>query len=88
MRVNDGTGVLVGIMWLAFALLVAGWQVIGYLKTGNWIGVGVIEVVRFFDGEWVEKPTSWIGLNEVLRVIPLSITFLAMGLANLFLTRD
>ena len=60
---------------------VFGWQVLGWLSSGVWTPVTFLDFMHWAGvrREWVDNPTSWIGLWSLLNSIPLSVLLIVLG---------
>lgn len=58
---------------------VVGWQVYEYLRYNIWSSVSVITALQWMKIQWALNPTDWIGLYNILRMIPLSLTMIVIG---------
>jgi hypothetical protein len=74
---NDTEIIGVGLMLCAVCLL--GWQAYEYLRYNFWTPISVITVLEWMKVGWALNPTDWWGLYNLLKAIPLSLTFLVVG---------
>ena len=64
---------------------VLGWQVYHWLYTGDWTSRSMLDVLRWaamsaeMSDEWIQNPTSWLGLWKLLNWLPLSATTIVIG---------
>lgn len=78
-----GLTVCVGPMLVGVAVLV--WQVYHWLYTGYWTSFSVLDVHLWasmsaeMSNEWIQNPTSWLGLWKLLNWLPLSATSIVIG---------
>lgn len=83
------------------ALLILGWQVFKWLKSGEWIPASVIDAlvkIRSWlidsDADWTNfdywllLPTTWIGLHKALAFTHVSIVLVALAFALVVFARD
>ena len=81
---------------LAFALYltgfvsffgIAGWQVLHYLKTGEWMPVSLITGLQYLDVPWAFVPMNWVGLHTILDHVHLGLgVFLLCSLLGAIFT--
>jgi hypothetical protein len=74
-------GFLVLLAFLVGGIGVFGWQLVGWLRSGAWESVSVLEFFGWGSpgSEWVHNPTDWVGLWRLLSALPLSLTLIAIG---------
>lgn len=67
---------LEGVVLLACAAFVGGpvaplaWQVLGYLRSGEWVPFSVLDAMALFsDSPWLRSPDDWIGFHRMLDAI-------------------
>lgn len=58
---------------------VVGWQVYEYLRYNVWSPVSVVTALQWLKVQWALNPADWVGLYNILRMIPLSLTMIVMG---------
>lgn len=58
---------------------VIGWQVYEYLRYSIWNPVSVVAALQWMKIQWASNPTDWIGLFNILTMIPLSLASIALG---------
>ena len=72
---------------LLAGLGVLGWQVFGWLSSGEWTSVSLLDFLRWGAGPktraWIENPTTWIGWWRVLNWTPVSGILLLVGMVML-----
>jgi len=59
------------IIWVGWALFALWGQVVGWLDTGEWHTVSILDGVAQLDSRleaWVENPQRWIGVHKLLAV--------------------
>ncbi|BCA95559.1 hypothetical protein TUM19329_19200 [Legionella antarctica] len=88
-----GLGVLVGIgaifIGIFSSIIILGFQILKYLKTGNWSSLSLIDIMRYYEVGWAEQPHDWFGLWYALNSIHISIiiflicTLIVIGLITL-----
>ncbi len=77
------------VKWVGGFFFFAGFLVLAYqffiwLKTGNWVP---FPLSIFADPQWLASPTSWVGLNSLLRFIfkiPISFGLILIGFMVFF----
>lgn len=79
------------IAWLAFAagIVIGGgiliWQCFFYLREGVWPTRSALDVLYYVDpamfGDWLMRPTAWLGVHDILRATPASIAVFLVGMA-------
>jgi len=87
-----------GMIYLWYGLLVAVpgigglgllvWQAYGYLQSGSWIGVSVIDVMVWsgVGGAWASEPTTWFGVWKLLSGAPASIAGVVIAVLMLWIS--
>ena len=55
------------------------WQILYYLKTGEWFSMSVVFLLQKIGFEWTSNPTDWIGIYNLLDRIPLSFACIMAG---------
>jgi len=78
------------VAWLAFVGGVVGgggilvWQCFFYLREGAWPSRSALDAFYFLDptmfGDWLMRPTSWLGVHDILRAMPASMTVFLVGM--------
>ena len=66
------------LVFLAGALLAFGYQLYGFLYSGEWPTLSIITALSYFEARWAGSPQSWFGLHTVLDHIPLGAAFMAI----------
>jgi len=56
-----------------------GWQVYEYLRYSIWNPVSVIDALQWMKIQWALNPTDWIGLYNMLKMVPMSLTLIVIG---------
>ena len=68
-------GFIVG--WIFVGLPVVGYQVVVYLRSGQWMKLSAIDGFKYFISRdtwsWLWSPQDWIGIHELLESTPLSL---------------
>ena len=64
------------------ALTIVGWQIYGYLRSGDWVSISIIDVLNWLEIAWAKNPQSWFGLYELLTKMSFSLTIF---IASLFI---
>ncbi|MBZ3693261.1 hypothetical protein [Phyllobacterium calauticae] len=71
------------VLWLISAYVIAlmamglvglislGYQVLGYLRTGQWTAVSLLDALKYFGFTWATKPVSWVGAHKILDYLPM-----------------
>lgn len=60
-------------------LCVVGWQVYEYMRYNIWNPISVVTALEWMNIKWALNPTDWVGLFNILKIIPLSLTLIAMS---------
>lgn len=60
-------------------LCVVGWQVYEYMRYNIWNPISVATALEWMNIKWALNPTDWVGLFNILKIIPLSLTLIAMS---------
>ncbi|MGD2141395.1 MAG: hypothetical protein PVH25_13430 [Burkholderiales bacterium] len=55
----------------AFGII--GWQMLGWLRTGEWHTLTLTMGLATFGVKWAASPRSWIGIYNMLEHVPLSV---------------
>ena len=55
------------------AIGILGWQVLDWLKTGDWHALTLMSTLASIGVEWAARPQSWIGIHNLLKEIPLTV---------------
>lgn len=58
---------------------VVGWQVYEYLRYNSWDSISIITALQWMKIQWAFNPTDWIGLYNILGMVPLSLTMIVVG---------
>jgi len=70
-----GTGIVLG-------LLVFGYQAYSYLRTGEWLELSALDALKSVSPEtwsWLWYPRDWVGVNDLLQSLPLSLFVLLVA---------
>lgn len=92
-------GAIVGYGCLAGFLGVIGFQLYRWFKDGQWTHIGVAGAIRALLAhtsaadtgrlaalaQWLDAPTDWLGLHQVLDVLPASLALFAAAILGNFL---
>ena len=70
---------LVCLAFIFGGLGVVGWQVYEYLRYNTWNSLSVINAMQWMKIQWALNPADWIGLYNILCMIPLSLTMIVIG---------
>jgi hypothetical protein len=68
--------VLIGLGLLCLGLLVLGWRVYRYLRTGVWFPESLIDSLAWLGNDWAVVPDDWYGVWYILdwlSTAPLAI---------------
>jgi hypothetical protein len=100
-QVLRGLGGLVAYGGLACFLVLIGTQIYRWLRDGEWVPIRISDglhheliwcCVREGDSgrlaalaQWLDAPTTWLGLHRVLEVIPASLSLFALSVLGNFL---
>lgn len=100
-HVLRGLGGLIAYGGLACFLVLIGTQIYRWLRDGEWVPIGVSdglhhELIRCCvrEGEpgrlaalaqWLDAPTSWLGLHKLLEAMPASLCLFALSVLGNFL---
>jgi len=66
------------------ALGIWGWQILRYLKVGEWPSLSVIDVMRSLKIEWAYAPDAWIGVHKILNECPLALALIGVAVASMW----
>lgn len=83
---NDSSDIVKAIYVVVLMLggvCVLGWQGYHYLRYNEWISVSLITALEIMNIRWAFNPTDWLGLYNVLKAIPLSVTMFVVGWVTL-----
>lgn len=58
---------------------VVGWQVYEFLRNNSWNPVSVVTALQWMKIQWALNPTDWIGLYNILQMVPLSLMMIVSG---------
>lgn len=69
---------------LMAAVLIAGYQLYGYLKHGVWVALSVIDGLLYLSSNkpspWLLYPDDWVGLHKLLEETPLALSAVIIGI--------
>lgn len=75
-----------GVVWLACAAFFGGlavplgWQVFGYLRSGEWVPFSILDAMALFsDSTWLRSPDDWIGFHRLLDAIHGGLFLMAVA---------
>jgi hypothetical protein len=78
----------VGFFLMISGVLILGVQIYEYLRNGSWHSLSVISLLQFFDVEWALMPSDWMGLYNMMDIVPLSLAALVAGFLIFILSID
>ena len=55
------------------AIGILGWQILDWLKTGDWQALTLMSALASIGVDWASTPQSWIGIHNLLKEIPLTV---------------
>ncbi len=100
-RLLRGFGGLIAYGGLVCFIYLIGTQIYRWLRDGEWVRIGVSDglhreimsccVQEGATGrlaalaQWLDAPTTWLGLHRVLEVIPASLSLFALSVLGNFL---
>lgn len=78
----SGAIVLLGLLLVLAGVVVLILQIVGYLKSGEWRPVPVLQMVTpYFP--WLRNPQSWLGLHKIvvdaINFVPVSVLLAIVG---------
>jgi hypothetical protein len=98
LRITRGIGAAIGYGCLAAFLWLIGLQIYRWFRDGEWTHIGISDGVRAaltrccVNAEdtgrlaalwhWLDAPVSWLGLHQVLEVVPASLALFALSIAG------
>jgi hypothetical protein len=98
LRITRGIGAVVGYGCLAAFLYLIGLQVYRWFRDGEWTHIGISDGLRAalasccVNAEdtgrlvalwhWLDAPVNWLGLHQVLDVVPASLALFALSIAG------
>jgi hypothetical protein len=98
LRVASGIGAIVGYGSLAAFLSLISVQIYHWFRDGEWTHIGISDGVRISllhccikDGDtgrlaafmrWLDSPVDWLGLHQVIEVVPASLCLFAVSIAG------
>ena len=68
--------------------LVFSYQCFYYLKFGYWEEISFISLLSLVDNEltmWSNNPSTWIGLHNILSLLPMSLLLVFLGILTFIL---
>lgn len=79
------------VVWLVSAAFFGGlavplgWQVFGYLRSGEWVPFSALDAMSLFsDSPWLRSPGDWLGVHRMLDAIHGGLFLMAVfGLVGL-----
>ncbi len=76
-------GCLVSAIFFTLGLAVLFFQTYLWLRFGEWLGISVIDGLKYFisptDWPWLWNPNDWIGLYNLVDKTPLFLFFWLVG---------
>lgn len=97
-RVASAIGAIIGYGCLAVFLWLISLQLYRWFRDGEWTHIGISDGVRISlahccvkDGDsgrlaallnWLDSPVDWLGLHQVLEVVPASLCLFAISIAG------
>jgi hypothetical protein len=98
LRVMGGIGAIIGYGCLAAFLSLISVQVYRWFREGEWTHIGISDGMRISlvhccvkDGaggrlaaflKWLDSPVDWLGMHQVLDVVPASLALFAVSIAG------
>ena len=98
LRITRGIGAAVGYGGLAAFLYLISLQVYRWFRDGEWTHIGISDGLRTaltrccVNAEdtgrlaslwhWLDAPVNWLGLHQVLEVVPASLALFALSIAG------
>jgi len=98
LRVLCGIGAVIGYGTLAAFLWLISVQIYRWFRSGEWTHIGVSDGMRISlvhccvkDGDggrmaaflrWLDSPVDWLGMHQVLDVVPASLALFAVSIAG------
>jgi hypothetical protein len=98
LRVIGGIGALIGYGCLAAFLGLISVQIYRWFRQGEWTHIGISDGIRISlvhccvkDGgggrlaaflKWLDSPVDWLGMHQVLDVVPASLALFAVSMAG------
>ena len=64
---------------LGCGVSIVGWQVYEYLRYDIWTPVSPITALEWMKIKWALNPTDWLGLYNLLKMVPLSLLMIVFG---------
>jgi len=59
---------------------IVGWQIYEYLRHDIWSSMSIVSALQWGGVKWASAPTDWVGLHRILEWMPLSLTFVVVGI--------
>ena len=85
---NDPISAHIGFLLMVVGILILGVQIYEYLRSGEWQSLSIISLMQFFKIQWALMPSDWIGLYNVMDMVPLSLAALVAGFLFFILSID
>jgi hypothetical protein len=98
LRVMGGIGAIIGYGCLAAFLSLISVQIYRWFRQGEWTHIGISDGMRISlvhccvkDGgsgriaaflRWLDSPVDWLGMHQVLEVVPASLALFAVSIAG------
>ncbi|HEY2676275.1 MAG TPA: hypothetical protein VGI65_04850 [Steroidobacteraceae bacterium] len=98
LRVMSGVGAMIGYGSLAAFLWLITVQIYRWFRNGEWTHIGVSDGMRISlvhccvkNGDsgrlatflhWLDSPADWLGMHQVLDVVPASLALFAVSIAG------
>jgi hypothetical protein len=98
LRVMGGIGAIIGYGCLAAFLSLISMQIYRWFREGEWTHIGISDGMRISlvhccvkDGgggrlagflKWLDSPVDWLGVHQVLEVVPASLALFAVSIAG------
>ena len=98
LRVFAGIGAIIGYGCLAAFLWLISLQVYRWFRNGEWTHIGISDGMRISlvhccvkEGDsgrlasflhWLDSPVDWLGMHQVLEVVPASLALFAVSIVG------
>jgi hypothetical protein len=98
LRILSGIGAVIGYGCLAAFLGLISMQIYRWFRSGEWTHIGVSDGMRISlvhccikDGDggriaaflrWLDSPVDWLGMHQVLEVVPASLALFAVSIVG------
>jgi hypothetical protein len=68
----------------AFGLLIGAacvvlYQIYGFLRTGDWQSISIVDCLLYAGMEWAKEPSDWVGFWKLLNYFPFSLSLFIAG---------